>query len=138
MVSSPTTPTALAPPGSPWARGTGYEWILPDPLPPLQTTFVQEVRSWMGVEYRPGAHISPQTLSSLGFDPFLYQVRGHVVPTNQSLDLLARRLYHLACDDGTCLFLAVFYEQLGELLGPEFAWVQLPTTKRNNGSVRAW
>jgi len=108
---------------------------LPDPLPPMRDTFLHGL---LGGQARHGGDLSPQAQSDLGFDSFLYYARGRVAPGSGKAQELFHRLVDLAHDNPTVLFRAVFFEQLDELLGPEFVWVQLPHTRTNAKTGRPW
>ena len=82
--------------------------------------------------------LSPQTRSLLGFDEFLYSLRGSICPCYDQLAKLLRALLNLAHKAPEQLYCAVLHEQLGPLLGPEFGWVALPRTKSCGGSGSSW
>lgn len=143
--SPPTSPPTLTaplllpdpPPHNARSSPLVKERRLPDPLPLMKQTFVHEL---LLDEVKDGGHLSLQTRSDLGFDPFLYQVRNPMcfVPGNDQFLALGYRLYDLANKNWQDLYRAVFFEQLDELLGPEFHWVQLPKTKSNANTGAGW
>lgn len=99
-------------------------------------SIVHEVREWISANKAP----SPQAQSNLGMDPFLYHMQGLVTPAPERFDALKCRLDELSMTQPDDLYRAVHYEQLGDLLGPQFGWVQLPKTKTNGDSrvKKAW
>jgi len=99
-------------------------------------SIVQEVRDWTCHN----TTLSAQAQSNLGFDPFLYQVKGRLTPPAERFELLREKVDWLARCRPDELFRAVHYEQLGELLGHDFSWVELPKTKTNGDMrlKRAW
>ena len=124
-------------PGSPWARGTRKAWALDESVMwRRRDSVVHEVRVWL-TQNKP---LSPQTLSNLGFDPFLYQLKGMLQPPPERFEMLRRRLDELSVVQPDDLYRAGHFEQLGDLLGAEFKWVQLPKTKTNGDSLvcKAW
>ena len=124
-------------PGSPWARGTEKAWVLDEEtMWKRHDSIVHEVRDWCNAR----STLSAQAQSNLGFDPFLYQLKGLPTPAPERFALLKTKLGWLARCRPDELFRAVHYEQLGELLGHEFIWVELPKTKTNGDSPvrKAW
>jgi len=124
-------------PGSPWARGTQKAWMLDEEVMwKRRDSIVQEVRDWTCHN----TTLSAQAQSNLGFDPFLYQVKGRLTPPAERFELLREKVDWLARCRPDELFRAVHYEQLGELLGHDFSWVELPKTKTNGDMrlKRAW
>lgn len=114
------------PPGSPWARSTGNAWVL-DEGP---TRFCAEsIVGQLCALYNGGVELSAQAQSSLGIDPFLYQVNGALYPPPERIAALRVRLMELARKQPDKLHRAVHFEKLGELLGQDFTWVRLPKTK---------
>jgi hypothetical protein len=112
---------------------------LPDPLPEMHTTFVGELcnlakhnvpRAWI--------FLNCQTRSDLGFDTFLYHVRGSFTPSDNQFETLMKALVNLATNTPDDLWRAVFFEQLGELLGPGFSWAAFPRVKSRGGSPTSW
>ena len=97
---------------------------------------MHEVRQWVTANKPP----SPQAQSNLGLDPFLYQIKGLITPSPERFNALKQKLDELSVAQPDDLYRAVHYEQLGELLGPQFDWLQLPKTKTNGDmSVKkAW
>ena len=120
-------------PGSPWASGSRKAWVLDEQtMWRRQDSVVHEVRRWCEKK----GTLSAQAASNLGFDPFLYHVRGYVTPSPERFETLKHRLDELSVGQPDDLHRAVHYEQLGELLGEEFSWVQLPKTKTNGDSPK--
>ena len=113
-------------------------WELPDPLPATQCTFVGELRLLAKSKKPNWRDLKPQTRSNLGFDAFLYQMRGSLEPSPQQLESMLIRLIELAFNAPEDLWRAVFYEQLGQLLGPGFGWAAFPKIKSVGGSPSSW
>lgn len=123
---------AEIPPGSPWARSTGKAWELDEsPTRFCPESIVGQVRLW----HSNGTELSAQAQSSLGIDPFLYQVNGMLYPPPERFDALKARLVELAIRQPDELHRAVHFEQLAELLGREYAWVRLPKTKTHGDNA---
>lgn len=101
-----------------------------------QDSIVHEVRRWCEKK----GTLSAQAASSLGLDPFLYHIKGLVTPSPERVHALKHRLDELSVGQPDDLYRAVHYEQLGELLGEEFKWLELPKTKTHGDSIeqRAW
>ena len=91
----------------------------------MTSTFVGEVIMNRVV----GSELSEQTRSTIGLDPFLYVLRNKMPPSSEQAVRLLNRVYNLACDMPETLFRAAFFEQLRELLGDGYEFVQLPSTK---------
>jgi len=133
VFAAPTlaTPATTIPPGSPWAAGSRAAWVLDERvLWRRRDSIVHEVRQWITC----GKKLSAQAQSNLGLDPFLYQVKGLLIQPPERLELLKQRLDELSVSQPDEFHRAVHYEQLGDLLGKEFSWVQLPKTKTNGDS----
>ena len=137
----PVSPTKTIESGSPWAPKSN-PWALPNPLPPMEATVVGELfRAGTGAQTKDRWKLlNPQARSDLGFDEFLYQVRGCYPPVSSQYETLFSRLIELACDCPEDVYRAAFFEQLGELLGPGFKWAVFPKTKSlaGSGSSKPW
>jgi hypothetical protein len=127
-----------------WYVAVPRPWALPDPLPPMEATVVGELFRASTMSGAPTKErwklLNPQARSDLGFDEFLYQVRGCYPPASSQYETLFSRLIKLACDCPEDVYRAAFFEQLGELLGPEFQWAVFPKTKSlsGSGSSKPW
>lgn len=64
----------------------------------------------------------------------MYQIKGMLVPPPERFDALKEKLGELSMQQPDELYRAVHYEQLGELLGDDFQWLELPKTKTNGDS----
>ena len=144
----PRTTSHYAPRLPAWQRGqvqadnafvrASNPWALPDPLPAMQSTFVGELRHLAKNKKPDWNDLKPQTRSDLGFDGFLYQMRGSFEPSHEQLERMLLALMELACKTPEDLWRAVFYEQLRELLGPGFCWAAFPKVKTIGGSPSSW